>query len=217
MVERDAVGADAGTAARAKLARAVGAAAGAGRPPGGERPGPLAGHALIELQPQVAAAAREQAADRRLADPERRGDLRPGPSLQRVKHEHGALPLRDPLQRGDHLARAHVRLGRRRRRDLVQRHELRAAHGLLPNPAPAVVQLLRGAPTHGVDVPVELTTPTGAALVATLATGWGPLPPMRIEATGFGTSAAHVSPSMWIIVSCVIADRSTGSAGCVSA
>jgi pyridinium-3,5-bisthiocarboxylic acid mononucleotide nickel chelatase len=66
---------------------------------------------------------------------------------------------------------------------------VRSAHGLLPNPAPAVVGLLEGAQTHGVDVPVELTTPTGAALVSTLATGWGPLPTMRIEATGFGAGS----------------------------
>src|SRR5262247_2072514 len=45
---------------------------------------------------------------------------------------------------------------------------VRAAHGLLPNPAPAVLDLLRGAPILGVDVPVELTTPTGAALLAAL-------------------------------------------------
>ena len=43
---------------------------------------------------------------------------------------------------------------------------VRAAHGLLPNPAPAVVELLRGAPTFGVDIAAELTTPTGAALLA---------------------------------------------------
>ena len=46
---------------------------------------------------------------------------------------------------------------------------VRAAHGLLPNPAPAVVGLLRGVPTWGRDLPVELTTPTGAALLAALA------------------------------------------------
>jgi uncharacterized protein (TIGR00299 family) protein len=63
---------------------------------------------------------------------------------------------------------------------------VRSAHGALPNPAPAVVELLRGAPTYGVDVPVELTTPTGAALLAALSTGFGPLPEMVIAATGFG-------------------------------
>ncbi len=69
---------------------------------------------------------------------------------------------------------------------------IRAAHGLLPNPAPAVVGLLHGAPTHGVDIPLELTTPTGAALLAATVTAWGPLPPMRIEASGFGAGDREI-------------------------
>jgi uncharacterized protein (TIGR00299 family) protein len=69
---------------------------------------------------------------------------------------------------------------------------VRATHGLLPNPAPAVVSLLAGAPTHGVDVPVELTTPTGAALLAANVVAWGPLPAMRIAATGFGAGAREL-------------------------
>ncbi|MFZ6004631.1 MAG: nickel pincer cofactor biosynthesis protein LarC [Actinomycetota bacterium] len=71
---------------------------------------------------------------------------------------------------------------------------VRAAHGLLPNPAPAVVELLGsvGAPTTGIDLGVELTTPTGAAILAALATGFGPLPSMSIEATGFGAGSREV-------------------------
>ncbi|HEX6420916.1 MAG TPA: nickel pincer cofactor biosynthesis protein LarC [Acidimicrobiales bacterium] len=69
---------------------------------------------------------------------------------------------------------------------------VRAAHGLLPNPAPAVVALLEGAPTHGIDVPVELTTPTGAALLAANVTAWGPLPALRVGASGFGAGAREV-------------------------
>jgi uncharacterized protein (TIGR00299 family) protein len=61
-----------------------------------------------------------------------------------------------------------------------------AAHGPLPLPAPAVLELLRGAPLHGVELAVELVTPTGAALVASLAEGFGPLPPMRLERVGYG-------------------------------
>jgi uncharacterized protein (DUF111 family) len=63
---------------------------------------------------------------------------------------------------------------------------VRAAHGLLPNPAPAVVELLRGAPTFGVDIAAELTTPTGAALLAANVSRWGPIPMMTIATTGFG-------------------------------
>ncbi len=66
---------------------------------------------------------------------------------------------------------------------------VRAAHGILPNPAPAVVALLAGAPTWGRDVGVELTTPTGAAIVATLTSRFGPLPPVEISASGFGAGS----------------------------
>ena len=69
---------------------------------------------------------------------------------------------------------------------------VRSAHGMLPNPAPAVVELLRGAPTYGQEVTVELTTPTGAALLAANASGYGPLPPMTIEATGFGAGSREI-------------------------
>jgi len=68
------------------------------------------------------------------------------------------------------------------------------AHGLIPLPAPATLALLsryvspsgEGVPVIGVDLEVELVTPTGAALLASLATGFGPLPPMTITAVGYG-------------------------------
>ncbi len=69
---------------------------------------------------------------------------------------------------------------------------VRAAHGLLPVPAPAVVELLRGAPSYQLDVPLELTTPTGAALLASLVTQWGPMPPMTIDRAGFGAGTAEL-------------------------
>ncbi len=69
---------------------------------------------------------------------------------------------------------------------------VRAAHGVIPNPAPAVVELLRGVPTRGVDLAVELTTPTGAALMAGLATDFGPLPAMTVRATGFGAGTREI-------------------------
>ncbi|HZU74105.1 MAG TPA: nickel pincer cofactor biosynthesis protein LarC [Acidimicrobiales bacterium] len=66
---------------------------------------------------------------------------------------------------------------------------VRTAHGVLPNPAPATVELLRGIPTYGRDINLELTTPTGAALISTLAGGWGPMPAMTITATGYGAGS----------------------------
>jgi uncharacterized protein (TIGR00299 family) protein len=67
---------------------------------------------------------------------------------------------------------------------------VRTAHGLLPNPAPAVTELLRGAPSYALDVATELTTPTGAALMATLVEEWGPMPAMTIDVVGFGAGSA---------------------------
>jgi uncharacterized protein (TIGR00299 family) protein len=59
-------------------------------------------------------------------------------------------------------------------------------HGVLPVPAPATAALLAGTPVYARGPQVELTTPTGAAVVATLACRFGPLPPMRIERSGYG-------------------------------
>ncbi|GAA4746931.1 nickel pincer cofactor biosynthesis protein LarC [Nocardioides endophyticus] len=63
---------------------------------------------------------------------------------------------------------------------------IQAAHGTLPVPPPAVAELLRGVPSYAGDVPMELCTPTGAALLTTLATGWGPQPAMSVEEIGVG-------------------------------
>ncbi len=59
-------------------------------------------------------------------------------------------------------------------------------HGLLPVPAPATAALLEGRPVYARGPAMELTTPTGAALATTLASDFGPMPPMRIHATGYG-------------------------------
>jgi len=62
-------------------------------------------------------------------------------------------------------------------------------HGLLPVPAPATVALLEGRPVFSRGPQTELTTPTGAAILATLAVSFGPLPPMRISGAGFGAGS----------------------------
>jgi uncharacterized protein (TIGR00299 family) protein len=59
-------------------------------------------------------------------------------------------------------------------------------HGLLPVPAPATARLLIGAPVYARGPELELATPTGAAVAATLAGRFGSLPPMRIRHTGYG-------------------------------
>jgi len=60
------------------------------------------------------------------------------------------------------------------------------AHGRCSIPAPATGELLRGIPLAESSVPFELTTPTGAALIAALCTSFGPPPAMKIESIGYG-------------------------------
>jgi len=59
-------------------------------------------------------------------------------------------------------------------------------HGAMPIPAPAVVELLRGAPLYSKGVPVELVTPTGAAILAATVEGFGELPMMIVGSVGYG-------------------------------
>lgn len=70
------------------------------------------------------------------------------------------------------------------------------AHGVLPVPAPATLELLSGFPVYPVDIKGELVTPTGAALVTTLAgsEGAGQMPAMRILTSGFGAGKKQFSP-----------------------
>ncbi len=74
----------------------------------------------------------------------------------------------------------------------VGRGMVRSAHGLLPNPAPAVVELLRDAPVKGLDLAFEMTTPTGAALLAANCTSFGPMPAMRVTESGFGAGSREI-------------------------
>jgi uncharacterized protein (TIGR00299 family) protein len=69
---------------------------------------------------------------------------------------------------------------------------VKAAHGTLPVPAPATVELLKGVPSYGGPVEKELVTPTGAAIVSTLARSFGPMPPMRVSAVGWGAGTLEL-------------------------
>ena len=68
-----------------------------------------------------------------------------------------------------------------------------SAHGRLPVPVPAVVELLRGVPSYAGTMAEtttgELCTPTGAALLTTMADDWGPQPAMVVEHVGVGAGA----------------------------
>lgn len=91
---------------------------------------------------------------------------------------------------------------------------VRAAHGVLPNPPPAVVELLArgGVPAYGVDEPMELTTPTGAALLVALASGFGPMPAMAVRASGFGAGGRDL-PHRPNLVNVVVGEVAAAAPG----
>ena len=68
---------------------------------------------------------------------------------------------------------------------------LHVAHGKLPIPAPATLELVNGLPLRTSGVEKELTTPTGAALVKALAVRYGSMPAMKIEKTGYGAGSRN--------------------------
>jgi len=76
--------------------------------------------------------------------------------------------------------------------------EVRCAHGVYPVPAPATALLVRGAPVRGGSIEAERLTPTGAAILTTLADRWGSLPAMRPRAVGYGAGQRDLdeSPNM---------------------
>jgi uncharacterized protein (TIGR00299 family) protein len=66
---------------------------------------------------------------------------------------------------------------------------VKCAHGVLPVPVPATVELLQGAPVYSSGIQVELVTPTGAAIVKTLVKRYASFPAMTIEKSGYGAGS----------------------------
>jgi uncharacterized protein (TIGR00299 family) protein len=62
----------------------------------------------------------------------------------------------------------------------------KGSHGTFPLPAPATTELLRGVPWRKLDIEGELVTPTGAAIIAEIASGFGEMPAMTVESIGYG-------------------------------
>ncbi len=67
------------------------------------------------------------------------------------------------------------------------------AHGTLPVPAPGTLELLKGIPCYASEVEAELTTPTGAAILATVASAFGPPPLLTVRAVGYGAGTRELS------------------------
>jgi pyridinium-3,5-bisthiocarboxylic acid mononucleotide nickel chelatase len=66
---------------------------------------------------------------------------------------------------------------------------IKMAHGLFPIPAPATLEILKNTPLRSTDVQGELTTPTGAAIIRTLANEFGNMPSMNVQIIGYGAGS----------------------------
>jgi len=87
---------------------------------------------------------------------------------------------------------------------------VKCAHGLLPVPSPATMELVKGVPTYGRDIEAELTTPTGAAIITTLAKGFVRTPLMEVGAIGYGAGHRDLPIPNLLRVSIGEAVESTG-------
>ncbi len=67
-----------------------------------------------------------------------------------------------------------------------------AGHGRLPNPAPATLELLKGLPVYGTDLPGELVTPTGAVILKGLEASFEPCPPLLLTQVGYGAGSREL-------------------------
>lgn len=74
---------------------------------------------------------------------------------------------------------------------------VKAAHGVMPVPAPATLELLRGVPVYAQDIRQELVTPTGAAILTTYCQDFGPMPEFKVERVGYGAGERNLEiPNM---------------------
>jgi hypothetical protein len=155
-----------------------------------------------------AVAARAAAVFRRLAAAEARVH---GTSLEQVHfHEVGAL---DAIADICGTCAALALLGVEAvfaSEPLLGRGVIRSAHGEIPAPGPAVLHLLEGLPLRSRDVGHELTTPTGAALLAELSRGFGPIPAMTLRAVGVGAGDADF-PTHPNVCRVLLGDAATAS------
>jgi pyridinium-3,5-bisthiocarboxylic acid mononucleotide nickel chelatase len=86
---------------------------------------------------------------------------------------------------------------------------VRCAHGVMPVPAPATAELLRGAPVYSSGIPKELLTPTGAAILRALDVRFEPLPRITLSATGYGAGARDF-PGSANVVRLIIGESESG-------
>lgn len=93
---------------------------------------------------------------------------------------------------------------------------VQAAHGSLPVPAPATLALLHGAQVHSVDTPTETVTPTGAALLVSMADTWGAIPAGSIVASARGAGGRNPETHPNVLTAVLIEGAPSAAAGAPS-
>jgi uncharacterized protein (TIGR00299 family) protein len=105
-----------------------------------------------------------------------------------------------------HIIASHIPLGK---------GFVTCSHDKIPVPAPATLDILKGVPVYGTDIPHELVTPTGAAIIVTLAEGYGPMPAMSMTGVGYGAGQRELEdrPNLLRITTGTGLETASGSAG----
>ena len=80
---------------------------------------------------------------------------------------------------------------------------VRCAHGLMPVPVPGTMELLNGIPIKQTDIPKELVTPTGAAIITTISKDFGPIPDMTLETIGYGAGTRDLEKQPNLLRVCI--------------
>ena len=84
---------------------------------------------------------------------------------------------------------------------------VQCAHGVLPVPVPAVLSILKDTPVKASDARTEIVTPTGAALITTLAGSFGPMPEMKIQKTGYGAGKRETGSALPNLLRIILGER----------
>ncbi|HEV8420339.1 MAG TPA: LarC family nickel insertion protein [Actinomycetota bacterium] len=88
---------------------------------------------------------------------------------------------------------------------------VRTEHGIMPIPSPVVMELLHGVPTYSRGIPIEMVTPTGAAILSAVSEGYGDMPMMRADHVGYG--AGPYRPDFPNVLRVVIGEEQRAGTG----